>query len=150
MDDLVQEWQPETLVPAMSDFARADLDSVPIIQGASGPHVKLADSDGKDFLNMASFDFLGLTAQLEIHEVAAGALRKYGVGACGPPGFYGTIDAHIELEKDLARFIGTEEAIIYSQAFSTISSVIPAFAKRGDILVVYLLYFLIEFQLTGY
>jgi serine palmitoyltransferase len=47
------------------------------------------------------------------------------------------VDVHIELEKELARFIGTEEAIIYSQAFATISSVIPAFAKRGDILVVY-------------
>jgi serine palmitoyltransferase len=42
----------------------------------------------------------------------------------------------MKLEKDLASFLGTEDAIIYSQAFATISSVIPAFCKRGDILVV--------------
>lgn len=39
------------------------------------------------------------------------------------------------LEADLARFIGSQSAIIYSQAFSTISSVIPAFSKRGDIII---------------
>ena len=44
-------------------------------------------------------------------------------------------DVHIQLEQDIADFLGTESAIIYSQAFSTISSVIPAFCKRGDIIV---------------
>lgn len=44
-------------------------------------------------------------------------------------------DVHIALEQDIASFLGTESAIIYSQAFSTISSVIPAFCKRGDIIV---------------
>ncbi|KAG0305636.1 serine palmitoyltransferase component, partial [Dissophora globulifera] len=63
-------------------------------------------------------------------------LHNYGVGSCGPPGFYGTLDVHINLEKDIARFLGTESAIIYAQAFSTISSVIAAFSKRGDIIVV--------------
>jgi len=41
----------------------------------------------------------------------------------------------MNLEEDIASFLGTEAAIIYSQAFSTISSVIPAFCKRGDIIV---------------
>ena len=47
----------------------------------------------------------------------------------------GTLDIHIKLEQDIADFLGTEASIIYSQAFSTISSVIPAFAKRGDVIV---------------
>ncbi|KAF8948691.1 serine palmitoyltransferase component [Entomortierella lignicola] len=46
------------------------------------------------------------------------------------------IDVHIQLEKDIARFLGTESAIIYAQGFSTMSSVIAAFSKRGDIIVV--------------
>ena len=45
------------------------------------------------------------------------------------------IDVHIELEREIAEFLGTEAAILYSQGFSTISSVIPAFCKRGDIIV---------------
>ncbi len=44
-------------------------------------------------------------------------------------------DVHMELENDLAEFLGTEAAILYSQGFSTVSSVIPAFCKRGDIIV---------------
>lgn len=44
-------------------------------------------------------------------------------------------DVHMALENDIARFLGTEKAIIYAQGFSTISSVIPAFSKRGDIIV---------------
>ena len=43
----------------------------------------------------------------------------------------------MDLEKELAKFVGTESAIIYSQGFSTIASVIPAFSKRGDLLIVY-------------
>jgi len=41
----------------------------------------------------------------------------------------------MELEKKLAKFYGTESAIIYAQGFSTVSSVIPAFLKRGDLLI---------------
>jgi hypothetical protein len=41
----------------------------------------------------------------------------------------------MDLERDIASFLGTEACILYSQAFSTISSVIPAFCKRGDIIV---------------
>jgi serine palmitoyltransferase len=44
-------------------------------------------------------------------------------------------DVHLELEKDIADFLGTEASILYSQGYSTISSVIPAFSKRGDIIV---------------
>lgn len=43
---------------------------------------------------------------------------------------------HIQCEKDIAEFLDTESAILYWQGFSTISSVIPAFCKRGDIIVV--------------
>lgn len=41
----------------------------------------------------------------------------------------------MDLERDIADFLGTEGSILYSQDFSTISSVIPAFAKRGDVIV---------------
>ena len=41
----------------------------------------------------------------------------------------------MDLERDIADFLGTEASILYSQAFATISSVIAAFAKRGDIIV---------------
>ncbi len=52
-----------------------------------------------------------------------------------PQPFDRVLDAHLDLERDIADFLGTEAAILYSQGFSTITSVIPAFCKRGDIIV---------------
>jgi len=48
------------------------------------------------------------------------------------------VDVHTQVETDIARFLGVEAAIIYAQAFSTISSVIPDFSKRGDLIVAYI------------
>lgn len=86
-------------------------------------------------MNLSTTNYLNLLAAENIREKAITTLRNYGVGSCGPPGFYGTIDVHMDLERDIADFLGAEQAIIYAQGFSTISSVIPAFCKRGDILV---------------
>ena len=44
------------------------------------------------------------------------------------------VDVHVELEEHLARFTGKEEAILYSYGFAAISSAIPAYSKRRDII----------------
>lgn len=41
-------------------------------------------------------------------EICRDTIKKYGVGACGPRGFYGTVDVHLELEHRLAHFMGTQ------------------------------------------
>jgi len=71
-----------------------------------------------------------------IKESSRKALSRYGCGSCGPRGFYGTIDAHLNLESSMASFTNTEEAVLYSDGATTASSTIAAFAKRGDLLVV--------------
>ncbi|KAI7902791.1 pyridoxal phosphate-dependent transferase [Cokeromyces recurvatus] len=134
IDELVEEWHPEPLVPALNKFDKFNLDKTPVISGAQSAKSKVVGY-AKPLMNLATTNYLNFTASEEIREKAITTLRNYGVGSCGPPGFYGTIDVHMELEKDIAHFIGTEAAIIYAQNFSTISSVIPAFSKRGDILV---------------
>ncbi|KAI8621126.1 pyridoxal phosphate-dependent transferase [Chytriomyces sp. MP71] len=134
VQDLCDEWEPEPLVPSLSEFQNSDLENMAVVAGAAGLKVKLAD--GKERLNFASNNFIGVMNSEPIKEKAVAALHKYGVGSCGPPGFYGTLDVHMELEQTIARFLGVESSIIYSQGFSTISSVIPAFSKRSDILVV--------------
>lgn len=99
----------------------------------TGPKSKL--SNGKTVTNLASYNFYNLNANEQIKEKAIQTLRTYGVGPCGPPQFYATQDVHMKTEADIASFLGTEGCIVYAQAFSTISSVIPAFCKRGDIIV---------------
>jgi serine palmitoyltransferase len=131
---LVDEWTPEPMNQPLNEREQRDLDSLPVIAGPTGPRPKLAGSN-KTVLNLASFNFTDLSGNEEIKEKAVVALRKYGLGSCGPAGFYGTFDAHTNLERNVADFLGTEDAILYSQAHTTISSVIPAFCKRGDIIV---------------
>ena len=65
----------------------------------------------------------------------AEALQRYGVGSCGPRGFYGTIDVHTRLEEALAAFMGTAQAIVYPFDIATMPSVLPAFATRKDVVV---------------
>ena len=147
----MDEWIPEPLAQPLDANEQAELASVPIISGSNGPKPKLLNT-GKPVMNLTSFNFTGLAGNEHIKECAIETLRRYGLGCCGPPGFYGTVgnriprlighknsllssDVHMDLERDIAEFLGTEAAIIYSQGFSTISSVIPAFCKRGDIIV---------------
>ncbi|KAI8379510.1 pyridoxal phosphate-dependent transferase [Radiomyces spectabilis] len=135
VDELVEEWQAEPLVPKLNSFDKFNLETTPVIVGAQAAKAKVQGYT-KPLMNLATTNYLNLVESESIREKAIATLKSYGVGSCGPPGFYGTIDVHMDLERDIARFLGTDEAILYSQGFSTISSVIPAFSKRGDLLVV--------------
>jgi serine palmitoyltransferase len=86
-------------------------------------------------MNLASSNFYNFASNEALREKAVAALRTYGVGPCGPPNFYGTQDVHMQTEADVAAHLGVPACIVYAQAFSTITSVIPAFSKRGDIIV---------------
>ncbi|XP_036286078.1 serine palmitoyltransferase 1 isoform X3 [Pipistrellus kuhlii] len=130
-EELIEEWQPEPLVPPISkDHPALNYNIV------SGPPSHSIVVNGKECINFASFNFLGLLGNPRVKAAALASLKKYGVGTCGPRGFYGTFDVHLDLEDRLAKFMKTEEAIIYSYGFATIASAIPAYSKRGDIVFV--------------
>lgn len=66
---------------------------------------------------------------------ARNTINKYGLGSCGPRGFYGTIDVHLTLEQKIAEFMGTQESIIYAYDLATVPSVLPAFASAKDLII---------------
>ncbi|OAG29401.1 serine palmitoyltransferase [Nematocida displodere] len=63
-----------------------------------------------------------------------GIIDKYGVGTCGPRGFYGTLDLQITLEESLARSLGVEGVVLYAHALLAVSSVIKCFCKKSDVI----------------
>ncbi|XP_023167349.2 serine palmitoyltransferase 1 [Drosophila hydei] len=130
-DYLIERYEPEPLV-ADTDPDHPLLHTR-LVQSKVGKRIVV---DGHDCLNLGSHNYLGLLEDNEILEEACKCLRKYGVGSCGPRGFYGTMDVHLDLEDRLAKFMNLEEAIVYSYGFSTVASAIPAYAKRGDIIFV--------------
>ncbi|KAF2144471.1 uncharacterized protein K452DRAFT_245334 [Aplosporella prunicola CBS 121167] len=133
IDELVEDWTPEPLVAPQTALEGMDNDKRPVIVGPTGPKTKL--SNGRTVTNLASYNFHNFLSSETLKEKAINTLRTYGVGPCGPPGFYGTQDVHMKTEADIAAHLGVPACIIYAQSFSTISSVIPAFSKRGDIIV---------------
>jgi serine palmitoyltransferase len=128
-NDIIAAWKPEPLVKPSEDSSD---EKMAIVESIASRSVKIA---GRDVLNFSSHNYLGLVERKEIQQVAREAIDKYGVGSCGPRGFYGSFDVHIELEKKVAEFYGVNDAILYSDGMACISSVIPAFAKPGDIIV---------------
>ena len=86
----MDEWTPEPLAQPLPPSEASDLAAVPIISGANGPKPKLL-ATGKTATNLASFNFAGLQGNEHIKQLAIDTLRKYGLGSCGPPGFYGTL-----------------------------------------------------------
>ncbi|CAI6338872.1 unnamed protein product [Periconia digitata] len=133
IDELVDDWTPEPLVAAPTPFEEMETEKRAVIVGPTGPKSKL--SNGRTVTNLASYNFYNFTSNETLKEKAIATLRTYGVGPCGPPGFYGTQDVHMKTEADVAAHLGTPACVIYAQSFSTISSVIPSFSKRGDIIV---------------
>jgi serine palmitoyltransferase len=93
IDELVLDWTPEPLVapPSLTSPDNALLSSLPVIAGPTGPKVKLVSNPNKTVINFASYNFTGLAEHEKLKEAALDTLRKYGVGTCGPSGFYGTI-----------------------------------------------------------
>lgn len=130
-DRIIADYEPEPLV-ADTD-PNHPLLHTRVVQSRVGKRIQV---DGHDCLNLGSHNYLGFLEDQEILEEACKSLRKYGVGSCGPRGFYGTMDVHLDLEDRIAKFMGLEEAIVYSYGFSTVASAIPAYAKRGDLIFV--------------
>ncbi|TQV98342.1 serine palmitoyltransferase 1 [Cordyceps javanica] len=137
IEELVDDWTPEPLVAERTPLEDAENEKLPIIIGhvnlPTGPKVKL--STGRTVTNLASYNFYNFNSNEQIKEKAIQTLRTYGVGPCGPPQFYGTQDVHVKAEADIAEYLGTEGCIVYAQSFSTVSSVIPTFCKRGDVII---------------
>ncbi|KAJ3302877.1 serine palmitoyltransferase component [Kappamyces sp. JEL0829] len=124
IEQLIEDWEPEPLCRELTDFEKFELEKTTTFTGTVG--LKAKGIDGRERANFASLNFLGLMNTDHMKEKAVETLRTYGVGTC---------DVHLQLEETLANFVGADAAILYSQGFSCISSVIPAFAKRGDVIL---------------
>mmetsp|Transcript_33480 Transcript_33480/g.71368 ORF Transcript_33480/g.71368 Transcript_33480/m.71368 type:complete len:521 (+) Transcript_33480:215-1777(+) len=126
--------QPEAK-PSKGGGANKDIDSSDNSKGKSKSNPVATDVP-ESALNFATLDYLSSTSNRILRSVARKALKHYGCGSCGPRGFYGTIDAHLEAEEAVSEFLGTEGAILYSDGASAATSTVAAFAKRGDLLIV--------------
>ena len=88
--------------------------------------------DGKRVLMFGSNSYMGLTYDERIIEAAIKATRKYGTGCAGSRFLNGTLDLHVQLEHELAEFVGKDEALVYSTGFSVNEGVVSCLTDRND------------------
>lgn len=93
------------------------------------------EMEGHKVLMFGSNAYTGLTGDQRIIDAAKDALDKYGSGCAGSRFLNGTLDLHIQLEKELAEFEGKDDCLCLSTGFSVNAGVIPAVVGRGDYII---------------
>ncbi|MCQ2243275.1 MAG: aminotransferase class I/II-fold pyridoxal phosphate-dependent enzyme [Bacteroidaceae bacterium] len=90
---------------------------------------------GHKVLMFGSNAYTGLTGDKRIIEAGKAALDKYGSGCAGSRFLNGTLDIHIQLEKELAEFVGKDETLCFSTGFSVNAGVIAMVVGRNDYVI---------------
>lgn len=102
------------------------------ITSKQGPEVTM---EGHQVLMFGSNAYTGLTGDDRVIAAAEKALLKYGSGCAGSRFLNGTLDIHVQLEKELAEFEHKDAALCFSTGFSVNAGVIPQLVGRGDYVI---------------
>ena len=102
------------------------------ITSKQGPEVIM---DGRKMLMFGSNAYTGLTGDQRVIDAGKAALDKYGSGCAGSRFLNGTLDIHVQLEKELAEYEHKDAALCFSTGFTVNSGVIPTIVGRGDYLI---------------
>lgn len=128
---MFKEFLDDTMDKKHSQYRRVSLDG-------SGPIMRVQDKytgDVKEMVYLASNDYLNLTKHPRTIAAGKAALEKYGSGAGSVPLLGGTLDLHIELEERVARFKGSEAAIIYTSGFGSNAGTLLSILQENDIAI---------------
>lgn len=86
-------------------------------------------------LMFGSNNYLGLTTNPEVKAAAKQAVDLYGTGCSGSRMLNGTMDLHVQLESELARFMKRDAALVFGTGFQTNLGALSTIAQKGDVLV---------------
>lgn len=91
--------------------------------------------DGREVINLASNNYLGLAAHPTLKEAASRAAAELGAGSGAVRAIAGTMSLHRELERRFAAFKGAEEALMFQSGFTANSGTVAAILGREDVIV---------------
>ena len=112
---------------------------------AQGTHFKLrvlddaqapvCHYDGREVINLASNNYLGLCDHPKLREAATAAIEKYGVGSGAVRTIAGTMRIHIELEEKIARFKGVEACVVFQSGFTANAGTVSSILGKEDFIL---------------
>src|SRR4051794_31515137 len=115
--------------------AAREQDLLPYFRQLEGPAGPVVEMEGAERIMLGSNNYLGLTADPRVIEAAHAAIRKYGTGLTGSRLLNGTIDLHLELEREIAEWMGTEEAIVTSTGHGANLAALGTLLGPGDTVI---------------
>ncbi|WP_298436350.1 8-amino-7-oxononanoate synthase [Geobacter sp.] len=101
------------------------------VAGSQGSRVWM---EGREVLLLCSNNYLGLADHPLLKEAAVRAVERFGTGSGASRLVSGTMELHEALEERLARFKGTEAALLFNSGYAANSGIIPALAGKGDVI----------------
>ena len=100
-----------------------------------GRQEAFATIDGRTVVNLSSNNYLGLTTHPRLIERALNAIREYGAGSGSVRTIAGTMSLHMELERRLAAFKGTEAAVVFQSGFTANAGAVQSILTKDDVVV---------------
>src|SRR3974390_26842 len=91
--------------------------------------------DGREVVNLASNNYLGLTTHRALRRAAVEAVRKLGVGAGALRTIAGTMKLHMDLEEQIARFKQVEACVVFQSGFTANAGTVSAVLGKDDLII---------------
>src|SRR2546426_9963057 len=98
----------------------------PKLRVLEGEQKPVCTFDGKEVINLASNNYLGLTTHKALRKAALEAVRKYGAGAGAVRTIAGTMKLHMDLEEQIARFKNVEACVVFQSGFTANAGTVSA------------------------
>src|SRR3954466_7317080 len=115
--------------------AARDHDLMPYFRVLEGPAGPVVEMEGKQRIMLGSNNYLGLTGDARVKDAARDALEKFGTGLTGSRFLNGTLSLHLELERELADFMGTEDALVFTTGYLANTGAIGTLLGPGDTVI---------------
>jgi 8-amino-7-oxononanoate synthase len=116
--------------------AAREADVLPYFHVLTSPAMPVVEMEGAERIMLGSNNYLGLTGDERVMKGAEDALHRYGTGLTGSRLLNGTIPLHLELEREIAEWMETEDALVFSTGHQANLGVLGTLLAPGDTVIV--------------
>jgi 8-amino-7-oxononanoate synthase len=115
--------------------AAREHDLMPYFRMLDGPTGPVVEMEGRERIMLGSNNYLGLTGDPRVKEAARDALERFGTGLTGSRFLNGTLSLHLELERELADWMGSEDALVFTTGYLANTGAIGTLLEPGDTVI---------------
>src|SRR6202790_5556624 len=107
----------------------------PKLRVLEGEQKAVCTFDGREVINLASNNYLGLTTHKALRKAAVEATKKYGAGAGAVRTIAGTMQLHMQLEEQIAKFKNVEACVVFQSGFTANAGTVSAVLVKEDLII---------------